>query len=114
MRPKTLEEFKKQLQKAITDQDIEKFKNLIYYCLFHSSPKYNKTTGRRYCPECPLSDENGPLELMGHDVADTCLLVSMRYAYWNYAFHHMTSKKTALAILVCDGIKLLAYLESKG
>jgi len=112
MKYKTLKGFKKKLRELIRDPDIKKFKKFIRHCPFYSSCKYSENGPRRYCPECPLSDKNGPIELMG--VADECLMGSMMDIYWDYSvYESIVNDEEIVAELVLRSIKLLAYLESK-
>jgi len=104
MRCKTLGEFKKGLQEIMNSQDIEGLKSLTRYnCpfpLFRCD--YNKLD--LHCPNCPLSDKKGPGELIGPmKIAVVCR---------EYACDSI-NKDTALARLILEGTKLLAYLESR-
>ena len=107
MKVKTLSEFKRELVKAINNQDIEHFGSLIIPSergcpFFH--PFFERNRGNGYCPDCPLSDKEGPKELMGS--LDTCLLGSIRDVYWDYK-RHKINEETALARLVVMSIELL-------
>lgn len=110
MKFEILERFKKDLQKAIKKQNIERFKKLLHYCPLKSSSEYNNIS-ERICCYCPLFNEEGPRELIG--LTQSCLMGSMTYIYWS-SYNGGMDEKTALARLVFDGIKLLAYLENKG
>ena len=96
---KTLKEFKEQLQKAIDSQSIEKFKSLVCSCPFVHS---------KHCSECQLYEENGPEELVAQIA---CLRGSMSDVFWHY--ENEISKETAIAMLILESTKLLAYLDSK-
>jgi len=107
MELKTLKEFENKLKEAMNSQDIKKFKDLVGYCPFLS---FCWGDSSHFCPDCPLSDRNGPTELLGS--AYTCLRGSMSNIYHNYCLGEI-NEGTALVELVLQSIKLLAYLESK-
>jgi len=122
MKVKTLSEFKRELVKAINNQDIEHFGSLIIPSIgsltipstmgcpfFH--PFFERDRGNGYCPDCPLSDKDGPKELMGTQI--TCLVGSMKAIFSDYVYYRKINKETALSMLILDATKLLAYLESK-
>lgn len=103
---KSLEEFKERLRKVMKSQNIRKFHNLLHYCPFLSFSSSSR------CESCPLSDKNGPKELVGR--TNRCLCGSMRDTYWDYYIYgRIVDEKTVLAEMVLIGIQLLAYLESK-
>jgi len=106
MECKTLGEFKKRLQKAIDSRDMKEFGELLHSCPFPSFYKCNK-----WCPNCPLSDAEGPRELIGQ--AETCLIDAMLETCQDYYFDHTIGKDNTLAGLVLMSIKLLAYLENR-
>jgi len=97
----TLDEFKNRLRKAIDSQNMEEFVNLARYCPF--PPKT--------CRDCFLSDEDGPREFIKS--TGTCLLGSIINTYWDHYADNNASRKNVLALLVLEGIKLLAYLENE-
>jgi len=107
---KTLREFKGKLQETIKSQDISEFKKLLHYCEFQSFYSCDDAP-ESCCPGCPLSDTSGPEELVCR--VSTCLLHSMMRIYWYYTVYDRLTERPALAKLVLEGIKLLAYLESK-
>jgi len=110
MRLKTLKEFKRKLQEAMDSQDIDKFKDLLYFCPFRQF-YWRDSTAHSYCPDCPLSDKEAPEELKVPWM-DTCTLGSLKAAYSEYTLD-ITTKTSTLANLVLMSIKLLAYLDSK-
>ena len=97
---KNLDNFKRRLQKAIDTQDMEEFKKL--------SSNYCPTNG---CDDCFFYDENAPSELTDNDF-NICLRGSIMDIYWSY-YDENISEETALAMLILEGIKLLAYLENE-
>jgi len=108
MKYKNLEEFKKGLRRVIRNPDIEEFKNLVWYCPLKQFYKYNSAGD--LCSGCPLSKTGGPKELVGS--LFICLRGSMWGVYLKYDWG-VIDKETALAQLVLEDIKLLAYLENK-
>jgi len=115
MQCKTLDEFKKFLREAIDNQDMEAFKSLLMsvdYCPFPSFYLDDYKT-ENYCPDCPLSGTNEPEEFTG-DWRAKCLLGTMKGIYVDYRYHKKPDKKTALARLILEATKLLAYLENRG
>jgi len=108
MQCKSFNEFKKKLRKAIKAQSMKKFDKLSYSgCPFQFNQGHNRII---WCSGCPLSDTNGPRELIGN--SKTCLVGSIQDICIAYDDLVM-DKKTALARLVFSGTKLLAYLEGK-
>ena len=96
----TVEEFKKWLQETIESQNMKNFESLRKYCPF---PSVN-------CFNCPLSMEETQERLIG--VWGVCPCGSMTGIYCDY-YNKKIDKETVLAESVLEGIKLLAYLDSK-
>ena len=110
MKWKTLDEFKKRLRKAIDTQDIEEFESSLWDCpLTLLNQNYGHETGLS-CLSCPLYDKNGPTELIGRSLI--CLRGTLSHTCWAYE-NKLISEKDALAMLILEGTKLLAYLDSK-
>jgi len=109
MNCKNLEEFKDRLRLAIKNQSIKQFDSLVVDCPFPAFCWYDNIN-KKWCTNCPLSDKNGPKELIG--LRNTCLTTEMCNICDNY-YGKETNKKTIIARLVFLGIKLLSYLDSK-
>ena len=106
---KTLDEFKKKLRDAVKSKDIDKFSSILHSdCPFASRQRYDGKT-RTWCPNCPLSDKEGPDGLI--DVTETCLVGSLGELYSDY--YYGVNDENILARMVLESIKLLAYLDSK-
>jgi len=109
MKCKNLEEFKIHLRKAIDTQSMEKFTSILRGpCPFSRFDQNHNPLSHIPCPDCPLSDINGPRELI--EPKETCLLGSMTDVR---SYRGIVDKEAILAKLVLMGIKLLAYLDSK-
>jgi len=90
---------------------MEKFASILWgLCPFPTLHGYDHNSDS-YCPECGLSDKNGPKELIGPQIV--CLGGSMMSTYRSYINRHEIDEKAALARLIVIGTKLLAYLDSK-
>jgi len=108
----TLKDFEEKLQAAINTPNMKNFMNLLSPgksdCPFPSLFKDTYDGKGEYCPECPLSDRNGPRELIRTQV--TCLVGWMFNICWRYS-HEKITEEECLPELVLSGIKLLTYLE---
>ena len=110
MKCTTINDFKTRLRKAIETQSMEKFTSILRgLCPFPTLYGYDWDSNS-YCPGCGLSDINGPKALIGS--AATCIGGSISDIYNSYC-RNAIDEKTALAKLVFEGIKLLAYLDNK-
>jgi len=101
-RSQILKEAKRILQKAVKSQNIEVFGNLIQSCPIPFHP----------CDICPLFDKDASERLKGSPMGPCLIASTVSVYYWDWIINRI-SKEDALAKLVLEGIKLLAYLESK-
>jgi len=101
MRRKALNEFKKELQKIIENQNIKDFDDLVHNgCPFSSMG----------CLDCELYVQENNTSLTGS--LETCLLGSIMDIYQDYSvFKPVKNEKAIMARIVLESIKLLAYLE---